>query len=91
MDPFWSVLKLRAGLARLANRFPPLQGPTGALSAPTFLAQAMEDEKDGALGDRLSQTLAELSDELEHLDVQFTDQVGENLGTHTKDSLGVGG
>jgi len=75
VDPFWSVLKLRVGLARIMDRFPLLKGPDGALSAPTFLAQAMEDEKDGSLGDRLSQVLTELSEDLDHLDAQFTDQV----------------
>ena len=72
VDPFWSVLKLRAGFARLVARYPPL-APGGELAQPTYLAQAMEDEKDGALRDRLEATLEEIRADLEERDIKYGD------------------
>ena len=51
VDPFWSILKLKTGLARLYDRFPALL-PGNELASMSYLAQAMEDEKDGRLRDR---------------------------------------
>jgi hypothetical protein len=52
VDPFFTLLHLKTGLTKLSHRYPALM-PGNELASMTFLAQAMEDEKDMRLRDRL--------------------------------------
>ena len=44
IEPFWTVLRLKDGLAKLYAKFPFLL--SGELSDPCYLGQAVCDEKD---------------------------------------------
>ena len=73
VDPFWTIVKLKTGITRLYDRFPALL-PGNELASMTYLAQAMEDEKDGRLRERLDDIAAELTRELDHVKLKVSEQ-----------------
>jgi hypothetical protein len=77
VDSFWTIMKLRVGIARIYNNFPFLM-PGGKIADPVYLAQACEDEKDGRLQDLLDETIGELVDLCEACELEC-----EDMGTHT--------
>ena len=84
VDPFWSILKLKTGLARLYDRFPALL-PGNELASMSYLAQAMEDEKDGRLRDRVDDFKEQLTSDLSDVKLQVSEQ-GEHSQRQNDDS-----
>jgi len=85
-EPFWTLIKLRIGISKIFSNVPSLL-PGGDMCEPVYLAQAIEDEKDGRLRERLEDTLEELTTKFGEVDFQHSNVGLQDLLMSSQDEV----